>query len=149
MAGRVVFPFLGSPMLSRHDISDDHWNRIRSLLPGQAGGHGGVGHDTRTFLNAIRYLAKTGIAWADLPTCFGKSNSLWQRYNRWCERGVWATIAAELRDDDTEWLSVDSSCIRASVAAAGAKKKSMVPAVKRPRRWVVVAAGMAANSMSP
>ena len=30
-----------------------------------------------------------------------------------------------LRDDDTEWLSVDSSCVRAAVAAAGAKKKPM------------------------
>ncbi len=69
-------------MLSRHDIRDDHWNRIRNLLPGQAGQHGGVGHDTRLFLDAIRYLAKTGIAWADLPTCFGRPNSLWQRYNR-------------------------------------------------------------------
>ena len=51
-------------MLSRHDISDDHWNRIQTLLPGQVGGHGGVGNDT---LDAIRYPAKTGIAWADLP----------------------------------------------------------------------------------
>lgn len=111
-------------MLSRHDICDDHWHRIQHLLPGQAGGHGGVGNDTRTFLNAIRYLAKTGLAWADLPTCFGKPNSLWQRYNRWCERGVWKAIADALRDDDTEWLSIDSTCIRATVAAAGAKKKS-------------------------
>jgi putative transposase len=75
-------------MLSRHDISDDRWDRIRHLLPGQAGGHGGVGNDTRLFLNAIRYLAKTGIAWADLPTCFGKPNSLWHRYDRWCRNGV-------------------------------------------------------------
>ena len=136
-------------MLSRHDISDAHWDRIRHLLPGQAGGHGGhggVGNDTRLFLNAIRYLAKTGIAWADLPTCFGKPNSLWQRYNRWCERGVWARIAAALRDDDTQWLSVDSSCVRANVAAAGAKKKSTVPAVRRPRRWAAAAAGSAPRS---
>ena len=134
-------------MLSRHDISDDHWNRIQHLLPGQAGQHGGVGNDNRLFLNAIRYLAKTGIAWADLPTCFGKSNSLWQRYNRWCQRGVWAQIAAELRDDDTEWLSVDSTCVRANVAAAGAKKKPPAPAVRRPRRWVAAAVASAANSM--
>lgn len=132
-------------MLSRHDISDDHWDRIRHLLPGQAGGHGGVGNDTRTFLNAIRYLAKTGVAWADLPTCFGKPNSLWQRYNRWCRTGVWEKIAAELRDDDTEWLSVDSTCVRANVAAAGAKKKPTAPGAKRPRRWAVGAAGMAAS----
>jgi len=43
-------------MLSRHDISDDRWNRITHLLPGQAGQHGGVGNDTRLFLDAIRYL---------------------------------------------------------------------------------------------
>jgi transposase len=133
-------------VLSRHDISDDHWARISDLLPGQAGGHGGVGNDTRLFLNAIRYLAKTGIAWADLPTCFGKPNSLWQRYNRWCERGVWARIAAELRDDDTEWLSVDSSCVRANVAAAGAKKKPTGPAVRRPRRWAAAGAGSGPRS---
>lgn len=134
-------------MLSRHDISDDHWNRIQHLLPGQAGMHGGIGKDNRLFINAIRYLAKTGIAWADLPTCFGKANSLWQRYNRWCQLGVWAKIAAELCDDDTEWLSVDSSCVRANVAAAGAKKKLMAPVVRRPRRWGAVAADSAPKSM--
>ena len=134
-------------MLSRHDISDGHWQRIAPLLPGQAGQHGGVGNDNRLFLNAIRYLAKTGIAWADLPTCYGKSNSVWQRYNRWCHQDVWAKIAAELRDDDTEWLSVDSSCVRANVSAAGAKKKRMEPAVRRPRRWVAVAVASAAKSM--
>lgn len=133
-------------MLSRHDISDDHWNRIAHLLPGRAGGHGGVGNDARLFVNAIRYLAKTGIAWADLPACYGKSNSLWQRYNRWCRTGVWARIAAELRDDDTEWLGVDSSCVRASVAAAGAKKKPTAAGVKRPRRWVAVAVASAPKS---
>ncbi len=133
-------------MLSRHDIRDDHWDRIKDLLPGQAGGHGGVGNDTRLFVNAIRYLAKTGIAWADLPSCFGKPNSLWQRYNRWCRTGVWAAVAAALRDDDTEWLSVDSSCVRASVAAAGAKKKPTAPAARRPRRWAVAAAGSARRS---
>ena len=128
-------------MLSRHDICDADWDRIKDLLPGRPGQHGGVGKDTRLFVNAIRYLAKTGIAWADLPTCYGKPNSLWQRYNRWCRNGVWAKVAAELRDDDTEWLSVDSSCVRASVAAAGAKKKPTAPAVNRPRRWAAAGAG--------
>lgn len=136
-------------MLSRHDISDDHWGRIAHLLPGQAGGHGGVGNDTRLFLNAIRYLAKTGIAWADLPTCFGKPNSLWQRYNRWCRDGVWRKIADALRDDDTEWLSVDSSCVRAAGAAAGAKKKRTGPAASRPRRWAAAGAGSGPRSTRP
>ena len=136
-------------MLSRHDISDDHWDRIAHLLPGQAGGHGGVGNDTRLFLDAIRYLAKTGIAWADLPTCFGKPNSLRQRYDRWCRAGVWQRIADALRDDDTEWLSVDSSCVRAAGAAAGAKKKRTGPAANRPRRWAAAGAGSGPRSTRP
>ena len=110
-------------MFSRHDPSDDHWDRLRHRLPGQAGGHGGVGNDTRLFVDVIRYLAKTGIAWADLPTAAGKPNRLWQRYNRWCARGAWERVAAELRDDDTEWLSAESSCVRAHPCAAGAEKK--------------------------
>ena len=133
-------------MFSRHDLCDDHWERIRRLLPGQAGGHGGVGDDTRLFVNVIRYLAKTGIAWADLPTSAGKPNSLWQRYNRWCERGVWEKVAAALRDDDTEWLLVDSSCVRAHPCAAGAKKKRTGAAGRRPRRWAAAVAGSARNS---
>ena len=71
------------PLLSRHDLPDADGERIRDLLPGRAGPHGGVGVGNRLFVNASRSLAKTGIAWADLPTCFGKSNRLWQRYNRW------------------------------------------------------------------
>ena len=132
-------------MFSRHDLCDTHWDRIRHLLPGQAGGHGGVGDDTRRFVNVIRYLAKTGIAWADLPSAAGKSNSLWQRSNRWCERGVWEKVATALRDDDTEWLSVDSSGVRAHPCAAGAKKKRTAAAGSRPRRWAVGAADSARN----
>ena len=111
-------------MFSRHDLPDADWVRIEHLLPGRPGQHGGVAADNRRFVDAIRYLAKTGIAWADLPTRFGNPNSLWQRYNRWCRQGVWARVAAALRDDDTEWVSVDSSCVRATVAAAGARKKA-------------------------
>lgn len=133
-------------MLSRHDIRDDHWDRIEPLIPGRAGGHGGVGADNRLFVNAVRYLAKTGIAWADLPTCYDKSNSVWYRYDRWCRNGVWPKTAAALRDDDTEWLCVDSSCVRATGAAAGAKKKRTGPGGNRPRRWGGGAADSARKS---
>ena len=109
-------------MLSRHDISDAHWDRIENLLSGRPGEHGGVGKDNRLFLDAVRYLAKTGIAWAELPACYGKPNSPWQRYNRWCARGVWQKLAAESRDGDTEWLSVNSTCARGASRRPGREK---------------------------
>ena len=112
-------------MHSRHDISDQDWERIEHLLPGRPGSHGGgTAGDTRTFVNAIRYIAKTGIPWRDVPCCFGNYNSLWQRYNRWCEKGIWQRIARALQDQDEEWLIVDSTSVRANPSAAGAKKKS-------------------------
>ena len=136
-------------MFSRHDLPDADWDRIKDLLPGRPGQHGGVGKDNRLFIDASRYLAKTGIAWADLPTYFGKPNSLWQRYNRWCRVGVWQRIAAALRDDDTEWLLAGSSCVRAHPSAAGAKTKRTARAGRRPRRWAAGAAGAAPRSTRP
>ena len=55
-------------------------------------------------------------------------------------RGVWQRIAAALADEDTEWLCIDSSCVRATTAAAGAKKKRTARAAKPNRRWDAAAA---------
>jgi hypothetical protein len=77
------FPIEWLAVLSWDDISVDHHNRFNTyLLRGLDGWHGSIGYNYRLFVNAISYLAKTGIAWVVLSTCFGKSNSLWQRFNR-------------------------------------------------------------------
>ena len=136
-------------MFSRHDRSDDHWERTRPLLPGQAGGHGGVGNDTRPFVNVIRHPAEAGVAWADLPECAGVPNGLWRRYNRWRERGVWERVAGEPRDGGTERPPVDGGRVRAHPGAAGAKKKRAGRAGGRPRRWAAAVAGSAPRSTRP
>ena len=90
-------------MFSRHDPSDDHWDRLRHLLPGQSGGHGGAGSDTHLFVDVIRHLATTGIAWADRPASAGKPNRLWPRYRRRGEReriaaAFWKLLVNTIRD---------------------------------------------------
>jgi len=105
--------------MRRHEIKDVDWDRIKDFLPGQKGGHGGVAKDNRLFINALFYLAKTGIPWRDLPERFGKWNSIWQRFNRWCRNGVWQRILQEVQDPDLEWLLIDSTVIRAHPHAAG------------------------------
>jgi transposase len=105
--------------MHRHEIKDDQWKRIESLLPGQRGQHGGIAGDNRRFINAIFYVAKTGIPWRDLPERFGKWNSIWKRFDRWCRQGVWQRVLAELQDPDLEWLMIDSSVIRAHPHAGG------------------------------
>jgi len=53
--------------MRRHEISDDHWNRIKDLLPGREGDPGVTAKDNRLFINAVLWIAKTGAPWRDLP----------------------------------------------------------------------------------
>jgi len=115
--------------MRRHEISDADWERIQSLLPARPGPYA----LDRRFLNAVLYVAKTGLPWRDLPDRFGPWNSVWRRFDRWSRRGVWAALFDALQDPDLEWLILDATVIRAHPCAAGAKKKRTVPGA-RPTR---------------
>jgi transposase len=130
--------------MRRHEITDDHWERIKDFLPGQVGDPGVTARDNRLFVNAILWLAKTGAPWRDLPGRFGNWNSVAKRFARWVKKGVWLRIFQELKDPDLEWLILDSTVIRAHQHAAGAVKKGAPT-----RRWADPGAGSAPNRTSP
>jgi|ERR1700677_2995080 transposase len=109
-------------MPERHAISDENWERIKDLLPGRPDQPGWTSQDNRLFIDAILWLAKTGAPWRDLPERFGKWNSVWRRFDRWCRKGTWQAVFEALQDPDLEWLIMDSTIIRAHPSAAGAKK---------------------------
>jgi transposase len=109
----------GVAVRRRHEIPQGLWERIEGLLPGRPGGHGGVARDNRNFLNAVGYVAKTGIPWRDLPERFGKPDTVFHRFNEWCKKGVWQRLLAAVQDPDLEWLMLDSTIVRARPHAAG------------------------------
>jgi transposase len=109
-------------MLPRHAISDEHWQRIKDLVPGKEGDPGVTAKDNRLFIDAVFWIAKTGAQWRDLPARFGKWNSVWKRFDRWADKGVWECIFRAMQDPDLEWLLLDSTIVRAHQHAAGAKK---------------------------
>ena len=133
--------------MRRHEISDADWDRIKDLLPGQPGGHGGIAIDNRRFVNAVLWNARTGAPWRDLPERLDNWNSAWRRFDRWASKGVWDRIMAALQDEDLEWLILDSTIVRAHTAAAGAKKKGMAPAVSPSRRLAAAVVDSAPSSM--
>jgi len=108
-------------MLRRHELTDEQWDAIKELLPGKEGDPGVTAKDNRLFMNAIRFIAKTGIPWRDLPERFGPWHNVFQRFNRWCKKGVFTRIFDKLRDPDLEVLMLDSTIIRAHQHAAGAE----------------------------
>jgi transposase len=105
--------------MRRHELTDELWTRIESLLPGRPGQHGGVATDNRNFVNAVWYVAKTGIPWRDLPERFGKWDTTYHRFNEWCKKGVWQRVLEAVQDPDLEWLLLDSTVIRSHPHAAG------------------------------
>lgn len=108
--------------MRRHELTDELWEQISMLLPGKKGDPGRTGENNRRFINAVVWLARTGAPWRDLPSRFGKWNSVFQRYNRWCKRGVWERVFDILgMDPDLENLLLDSTIVRAHQHAAGAK----------------------------
>jgi transposase len=135
-------------MAPRHAISDADWNRIQDLLPGRPGQTGWVARDNRRFLDAVLYVAKTGIPWRDLPERFGPWGTVYKRFDRWSRKGTWAAVFAALQDPDLEWLILDSTVIRAHPCAAGAPKKRTGPGARPSRRWGRAGAGSGPRCMS-
>lgn len=130
----------------RHAISDADWERVRGLLPGQPGQHGGVAEDNRRFLDAVLWIARTGAAWRDLPDRLGNWNSQWRRFDRWAKAGRFAALADALRDPDLDVLILDSTVIRAHPCAAGSKKSGTGPGARRIRLSAAAGAGSEPSS---
>lgn len=121
-------------MVKRHALTDAHWKAIRDLLPGKEGDPGKTGEDNRLFVDAVLCVLKTGVPWADLPPRFGKANSVWRRFDRWCNHGVWERLFKALGEEDLqeelEEVHLDSSSVKAHPVAStgrrleGEKKKT-------------------------
>ena len=127
----------------RHAISDEQWACLEPLLPGRSGDSGWIAKDNRLFIDAVLYVAKTGIPWRDLPERFGHWDTVYKRFNRWCRKGTWQRVFEALQDSDLEWLIVDSTIVRAHPCAAGAPKKPMEPVASLNKHWAAVEADSA------
>ena len=102
----------------------------------------------RDFFEALRYPARTGVPWRDLPAAFGAWTAVYARFRRWVASGGLRT-RFELRTADPAFADVrrvfvDSTVVRAHPHAAGArrtKKRSGPSGRRRPRPSAGVGAG--------
>jgi|TARA_B100000315_G_C14386412_1_gene499846 mannitol 2-dehydrogenase len=103
-------------------FSDAQWARIAPLLP--TGTRGKERVDDRRVLSGIVHALKNGGRWADCPReVYGPKKTLYNRFVRWAERGIWDDIFAALSgaEDIPDRLFIDSTSLKVHRCAGGAK----------------------------
>ena len=122
--------------MARYELTDAQWDRIAYFFPHPThwAGAGHPWHPHRPLVNGILWHLHTGAPWRDVPAQYGPWQTVYDRFNWWRKDGTWARILTTLLDqlDDAGRISrelwcIDASVIRASRAAAGARKQPAQP----------------------
>jgi mannitol 2-dehydrogenase len=102
-------------------FSDAQWERIAPLLPTDVRGKPRV--DDRRVLSGIVHALRSGGRWADCADVYGPKKTLYNRFVRWAERGIWEGVFGALAGADgaPDRLFIDSSCIKVHRCAGGGK----------------------------
>lgn len=99
--------------------------RVAHLLPRQ---RGNVAVDNYAFVNALLWMCRTGAPWRDLPACYGKWITVYQRFNRWSGNGAIERLFAALQEEriiavEVRVPALDSTSVKVHRHAAGAPGK--------------------------
>lgn len=118
----------------RQELTDTQWDQLTPMLPPQRPRTGRPANDHRTVLNGILWVLRTGAPWRDLPERYGSWQTVYSRFRRWRDAGIWEqvllTLQREAAHDDTldgSLTMIDGSNVRAHQQAAGAKKGAPIP----------------------
>ena len=102
-------------------LNDGQWQRIEPYLPKDVRGKLRV--DDRRVISGIIHVIKSGCRWCDCPPEYGPPTTIYNRFVRWAERGVWERLFRALaeRGRSTDIQMVDSTHIKAHRSASGGK----------------------------
>src|SRR5215213_2952847 len=122
-------------MLTR--MTEEEWATVLELFRACRSRRGAKGRNDRIFREALHSFAVHNITWRALPEAFGNWKSVWKRFWRLSQAGVFEAffdaLAATSRTAHLVQM-LDSTIVRAHVSAAGAKGGSRI------RRWAAPAA---------
>ncbi len=88
--------------------------------------HGKPRVDDRRVLSGIIFVNRNGLRWRDAPAEYGPPKTLYNRWKRWSDKGIFARMLLELADhsSQTDTLMIDATHLKAhrTASSLGLKK---------------------------
>src|SRR5947209_16542957 len=75
-------------------LSEGQWERIEPHLPTDV--RGVERQDDRRVISGIVHVLKSGCRWCDCPPEYGPHTTIYNRFVRWAERGIWDNLFRHL-----------------------------------------------------
>ena len=103
-------------------LSDRQFELIKPHLPYRAAGR--RREDDRRIISGIIHVLQSGCRWRDCPPEYGPSTTVFNRYNRWSQKGHWQYLFAALTAalwGTPEQISIDASHVKVHRCAGGGK----------------------------
>ncbi len=78
-------------------LDEARWRAIVATLPPLVRARAVNGVRTRAFLEAVLWIAVTRQPWGRLPRAWGPWHSVYVRFTRWAQDGIWDEVIASLQ----------------------------------------------------
>ncbi len=78
--------------LQLDDISDDEWALMKERIPKADSAKEAESLVIRRSVNAILWRMRTGEPWRFIPSQYGEATSIFRRFQKWSETGVWEDV---------------------------------------------------------
>ena len=103
-------------------LTDAQMARLKPFFPRS---HGVPRVDDRRVLSGIIFLNRNGLRWRDAPAVYGPHKTLYNRWFRWSQMGIFGRILMELvrQDAETEMIMIDATHLKAHRTASSMRKK--------------------------
>ena len=112
-------------------LTDEQIERLRPFFPKS---HGRPRVDDRRVLSGIVFVNRNGLRWRDAPSAYGPHKTLYNRWKRWGEAGVFTRMMEGLAAAGAEpkTVMIDATYLKAHRTASSLRVKRMArPVGKR------------------
>ncbi len=103
-------------------LDQEHLKRIQHMFPKP---RGVARADDRKVLSGIAHVIRNGLRWRDAPPEYGPHKTLYNRFRRWSENGIFERIFAELANPGVESsgvLMIDATHLKTHRTASSLNK---------------------------